>query len=71
MAFGTDAKMSETRLEQRLAEQPGLDEDAVETVLSSLSDLGYLWKPPGQKQMEPGLPSLMRYVLHYDDETLE
>ena len=51
-----------------LSQRTGLAGDDLLSNLEWLSDLGYLWAPPGQKKVEPGIPSLMRHVLTHEDE---
>ena len=52
--------------------EPGLDANAdsgqVQTALTALQRLGFVWRPPGQLppvRYEPGIPSLMAYVLDH------
>ena len=39
------------------------DDPGALDALDQLADLGYVWKPPGGVSYEPGIPSLMRWVL--------
>ena len=44
------------------------DPRQVPTALTTLRRLGFLWRPPGQLppvRYEPGIPSLMAYVLDH------
>ena len=52
--------------------EPGLDANAdsgqVQTALTALQRLGFVWRPPGQLppvRYEPGIPSLMAYILDH------
>ena len=51
-------------IEDGLAATP--DPKSVPAALAALQRLGFVWCPPGQQppvQYEPGIPSLMAYVL--------
>lgn len=39
------------------------DESGAMDLLDALSDLGYIWNPPGEMHWQPGIPSLMSYIL--------
>ena len=43
---------------------PSGDGDAKEAASTRLRELGYIWQPSGRIDWEPGIPSLMRYVLN-------
>ena len=43
---------------------PSGDGDAKEAAATRLRELGYIWQPSGKIDWEPGIPSLMGYVLN-------
>ena len=43
---------------------PNGDRDAKKAAASRLRELGYIWQPSGKIDWEPGIPSLMGYVLN-------
>ncbi|MDE0440727.1 MAG: AAA family ATPase [Gammaproteobacteria bacterium] len=43
---------------------PGTDGDAKQAAATRLRELGYIWQPAGRIDWEPGIPSLMGYVLN-------
>ena len=66
--FGDATTMRESVLEKEVVRVTGFSDEKVWTATETLSDLGYLWQPPGQTRLEPGIPSLMKHVLYHDDE---
>ena len=43
---------------------PSGDGDAKTAAATRLRELGYIWQPSGKIDWEPGIPSLMGYVLN-------
>ena len=43
---------------------PSRDRDAKKAAATRLRELGYIWQPSGKIDWEPGIPSLMGYVLN-------
>ncbi len=52
-----------TDLFDLLTDRLSLDDQSAKSALKVLSDLGYIWEPAGSAHIEPGIPSLMSYVL--------
>ena len=38
------------------------DQETAEARFTQLTDLGYVCRKPGEREFEPGIPSLMDYV---------
>lgn len=61
---GEDITIKDHILEQTLIEADIVpDESGALDLLDALSDLGYIWNPPGEMHWQPGIPSLMSYIL--------
>ena len=56
------SSISEDELEAGLQEETALSLEAIQEGLAALENLGFLWKPDAST-VEPGIPSLMQYVL--------
>ena len=54
---------SQTLRQAVLASGAAPDEDAADSLLGRLSDLGYIWRQSDSVLWEPGIPSLMTYIL--------
>ncbi len=50
-------------LKGKLAADLSLDSRGTLDVIRDLSHLGFIWKPPAGASVEPGIPSLMHYLL--------
>ena len=50
-------------LKEKLVVDLSLDLQGALDVIRELSHLGFIWKPPAGASVEPGIPSLMDYVL--------
>ena len=61
--FGDAERMDRNLLIEGVARITGASEETVRPLVESLADLGYLWQPPGQTVVEPGIPSLMNHVV--------
>lgn len=55
--------VSHETLKKHLADDMSLDPQAALAVMEQLSDLGFIWQPPASACYEPGIRSLMDYVL--------
>lgn len=55
--------MDSGALKQALAAELSLDTQGALAVVRQLTDLGFIWKPSASACYEPGIPSLMDYVL--------
>ena len=59
-AFAGRAKLGEDELEEAMVETSGAAARE-----RTLEELGYIWRPAYQPRWEPGIPSLMDYVLSF------
>lgn len=55
--------LDESVLQKALEDMLSLDSPAALESLRQLARLDFIWEPPGSDTAEPGIPSLMRYVL--------
>ncbi len=62
-AFEGQDSIWDDELHGYLSTNASLDADEALEVLERLSDLGYIWKPVASARYEPGIPSLMTYLL--------
>ena len=65
--FGSAPTMTYEELKTAIGDRLARDPDHG-SVLDALERLGFVWRPPGQTppaRYEPGIPSLMKYVLKY------
>ena len=61
---GRDTTIKDDTLEKTLIEAGvAADESGAMSRIEALSDLGYIWNPPGEMHWQPGIPSLMSYIL--------
>ncbi len=68
--FESVATLSYEELKSAVADglAPNAEPDRVQAALAALQRLGFAWRPPGQLppvRYEPGIPSLMTYVLDH------
>ena len=60
-----DPVLTDEELERALGSAlPNGDRDAKNAAATRLRELGYIWQPSGRIDWEPGIPSLMGYVLN-------
>lgn len=60
-----DPILTDEELERALGSAlPNANRDAKNAAAARLRELGYIWQPSGRIDWEPGIPSLMRYVLN-------
>ena len=57
------APLTDAALLEKLILTTGIAEELAEAQLNELVRLGYIWHPAGDDRCEPGIPSLMKYVL--------
>lgn len=63
-AFSNCETLSERACRQAVAGTlpEGTDPDRAMDLVEGLRSLGYVWGPPGELQLQPGIPSLMEFV---------
>ena len=60
-----DRTLTDDELDRAISEVlPDGDGDAKQAAATRLRELGYIWQPSGKIDWEPGIPSLMGYVLN-------
>ena len=60
--------IDKTRLEYKLQEHTGQDLKTIQEGIKTFKKLGYLWTPSTKPEYEPGIPSLMMYLLEIQKE---
>ncbi|MYH70762.1 MAG: ATP-binding protein [Gammaproteobacteria bacterium] len=61
--FRNERCIDDDILQKQLASGLSTGSQGVLDVIRDLSHLGFIWKPPASASVEPGIPSLMDYVL--------
>ena len=63
-AFSDRETLTERACRQAVARTlpEGTDPDQAADLVEGLRSLGYVWSPPGELELEPGIPSLMEFV---------
>ena len=61
--FQSEHHIDDEELGEHLVANLHMNADSADSVLEELSDLGFIWQPAASTCYEPGIPSLMDYVL--------